>query len=57
MADEGRLPDALRSRALLIGVSRFTTNQLPALSSVSNNLTGLAEVLTSPWGAGLLGTH
>lgn len=53
MADEARLPDAQLSRALLIGVSEFTDDQLLDLPSVRHNLTGLFEVLTSPWGAGL----
>lgn len=57
MADEARLPDAQRSCALLIGVSEFTDDQLSDLPSVRNNLTGLFEVLTSPWGVGLPGTH
>lgn len=57
MTDEARLPDAQRSRALLIGVGEFTDDQLPVLPSVRNNITGLAEVLTSPWGAGLPDTH
>lgn len=57
MADVARRPDAKRSRALLIGVGKFADEQLPVLSSVRNNLTGLAEVLTSPWGAELPDTH
>jgi hypothetical protein len=57
MADGARLPDAQRSHALLIGVGEFTDNQLAALPSVRNNLTGLFEGLTSPWGAGLPDTH
>lgn len=57
MADEARLPDAQRSRALLIGVGEFTDDQLSDLPSVRHNLTGLREVLTSPWGAGLPDTH
>ncbi|HKR50580.1 MAG TPA: caspase family protein, partial [Pseudonocardiaceae bacterium] len=57
MADEARLPDAQRSRALLIGVGEFTDDHFPGLPSVRRNLTGLGEVLTSPWGAGLPDNH
>jgi Caspase domain len=42
------LPDPIRSRAILIGVSRFEHPELDSLPAVANNLSDLADVLTSP---------
>lgn len=46
----GALPDPAQSRAILVGSSRYRT--LPPLSSVYNNLGGLAAILRDPdvWG-------
>src|SRR2546430_16272683 len=52
-----RLPDGAGSRAVLIGTSRFTGPDLPDLPAVSNNLTSLEDVLTSPSGTGLPAEH
>ncbi|MCA1219061.1 caspase family protein [Streptomyces sp. 8L] len=43
-----RLPDGARSRAVLLGVSRFADGRLPPLPSVRENLTGLWGALTHP---------
>lgn len=48
-----RLPDPERSRAVLIGTSRYTDPSLPALPAVRGNLEDLAAVLTDPAGTGL----
>jgi hypothetical protein len=49
MVDEVRQFDPYRSRAVLIGISGYTT--LDDLPAVRNNLTGLVELLTDPgWG-------
>ncbi|WP_067473459.1 caspase, EACC1-associated type [Nocardia amamiensis] len=42
-----RLPDPARSRAVLLGTSRFADPELPDLPAVRNNLTDLAQVLTN----------
>jgi Caspase domain len=46
----GGLPDPSRSRAILVGGSKYT--RLPALSSVQNNVGALARILRDPdvWG-------
>ncbi|MFB9907065.1 caspase family protein [Allokutzneria oryzae] len=46
-----RLPDPERSRAVLVGTSRF--DHLPDLPAVRNNLSDLARILTAPTGTGL----
>ncbi|MFI6073876.1 caspase domain-containing protein [Actinoplanes sp. NPDC051343] len=43
-----RLPDRRRSRALLIGASRFTHPDLHDLPAVTNNLQELTDVLADP---------
>ena len=48
-----RLPDPVRSRALLLGTSRYADPGLPELAMVRNNIDDLAAVLTSPQGTGL----
>ncbi|MGH3930394.1 MAG: caspase, EACC1-associated type [Pseudonocardiaceae bacterium] len=48
-----RLPDPARSRAVLIGSSRFSHSCLPGLPAVRNNLCDLAAILTAPTGTGL----
>jgi WD40 repeat protein/uncharacterized caspase-like protein len=49
-----RLPDPQRSYAVLVGTSRYrATDLLPDVPHVGNNLTALAEVLTSPMLGGL----
>jgi Caspase domain len=50
-----RLPDPDRSRAVLIGASRYADPELLALPGVTGNLADLAGVLTSPRGTGLAG--
>ncbi|WP_331741490.1 caspase family protein [Kitasatospora sp. NBC_00085] len=52
-----RLPDPPRSRALLLGSSRYADPDLPDLPAVRNNIADLAEVLTSPWGTALRSEH
>lgn len=42
------LPDPTRSRVVLIGASIYQDERLPNLPSVTNNLTDLKAVLTSP---------
>lgn len=51
------LADPARSRALLIGTAVYEDSALPALDAVTNNVTDLAEVLTSPWSLGLPPGH
>jgi caspase domain-containing protein len=51
------LPDPAGSRAVLIGTSVYTDPDLPDIPSVANNLTDLAELLTSPQGTGLPSEH
>lgn len=48
-----RLPDPVRSRAVLIGTSTYSDPKFAALPGVENNLTDLLTVLTSPLGTGL----
>jgi uncharacterized metal-binding protein len=43
-----RLPDAHRSRAILIGTSVYRSAELTPLAAVRNNLEGLRRVLTDP---------
>lgn len=44
-----RFPDPYRSRAVLIGTSRFTaSDELPPLPSIGGNLEGLRSTLTDP---------
>lgn len=52
-----RLPNPDRSRAVLVGASRYADPDLPALPAVRNNLDDLREVLTSGRGTGLPATH
>ncbi|PPJ36357.1 hypothetical protein C5E45_20095 [Nocardia nova] len=52
-----RLPDADLSRALLLGASKFSDAELPDLPAVRNNLTALAEILTSSWATALAPQH
>jgi len=52
-----RLPDGLRSRAVLLGTSQYVDPNLPPLPAVRNNLSDLAAVLTSPDGTGLPVEH
>jgi caspase domain-containing protein len=52
-----RLPDPDRSRAVLIGASRYADPELPALPAVRKNLDDLRDVLTSESGTGLPATH
>ncbi|GAU65856.1 hypothetical protein SSP35_02_02230 [Streptomyces sp. NBRC 110611] len=52
-----RLPDPLRSRAVLLGFDTFTDPGLPDLPAVTHNVDDLAEVLTSPWGTALPDAH
>ncbi|MDQ3577571.1 MAG: caspase family protein [Actinomycetota bacterium] len=49
----GRLPDPASSRAVIIGVSRYTDPELPGLPGVDANLDDLRAVLTSARGTGL----
>ncbi|MCX5194701.1 caspase family protein [Streptomyces sp. NBC_00249] len=51
------LPDPVRSRALLLGSSRYTDPDLPDLPAVLNNVEDLANVLRSPWGTALSDRH
>jgi hypothetical protein len=50
-----RLPDPARSRAVLIGTSRYTDPELSPLPAVAANLHDLGAVLTDPRGTGLAG--
>ncbi|MCE6998389.1 caspase family protein [Saccharothrix sp. S26] len=52
-----RLPDAARSRAVLVGTSSYTHPAFDDLPGVANNLHDLAALLTSPLGAGLAREH
>ncbi|MFJ2632915.1 caspase family protein [Streptomyces sp. NPDC087422] len=52
-----RLPDPLRSRAVLLGFDTFTDPALTDLPAVTHNIDDLAEVLTSPWGTALPDKH
>ncbi len=54
-----RFPDPARSRAVLIGASRFTAAgpELPEIPAVEANLTALRQVLTSPDTGVLLSEH
>ncbi|MFF2060965.1 caspase family protein [Streptomyces sp. NPDC058200] len=52
-----RLPDPLRSRALLLGSSAYTDPDLPDLPAVRNNIASLAQVLQGPWGTALAPDH
>ncbi|MGW4243006.1 caspase family protein [Nocardia sp. NPDC004722] len=52
-----RLPDPVRSRALLLGTSRYSDPGLPNLPAVRNNLNALAEIFTSPWATALAPEH
>jgi hypothetical protein len=52
-----RLPDPARSRAVLLGSSTFADPELPDLPGVRNNLTELADVLTSDWATALPREH
>jgi Caspase domain len=52
-----RLPDPARSRAVLIGASRYTDRELADLPAVHANLTDLHAVLTSDRGTGLPRRH
>ncbi|WP_405902952.1 caspase family protein [Streptomyces sp. NBC_00656] len=52
-----RLPDPMRSRAVLLGFDTFTDPGLPDLPAVKNNVDDLVEVLTSPWGTALWDKH
>lgn len=52
-----RLPDPVRSRAVLIGTSTYRDPDFAALPGVENNLTDLRTVLTEPWGTGLHPEH
>ncbi|MFF3147979.1 caspase family protein, partial [Streptomyces sp. NPDC057927] len=52
-----RLPDPLRSRAVLLGFDTFTDSGLPDLPAVTHNVDDLAEVFTSPWGTALPDKH
>jgi hypothetical protein len=46
--DEPRFPDPSRSRAVLIGVSRFQSEELPAIPAVRANLRDVRTALTHP---------
>jgi hypothetical protein len=48
-----RLPDPGRSRALMLGCSRYADPSLPELSAVVGNRAGMRDVLTSREGTGL----
>ncbi|MGY1868208.1 MULTISPECIES: caspase family protein [Nocardia] len=48
-----RLPDGLRSRAVLIGTSNYDDVALPGLPAVARNVPDLADILTSDHGFGL----
>ncbi|MET9148187.1 caspase family protein [Streptomyces sp. NPDC058319] len=48
-----RLPDPLRSRAVLLGFDTFTDPGLPDLPAVARNVADLAGVLTGPSGTDL----
>jgi Caspase domain len=52
-----RLPDPLRSYAVLIGASSYHSPEFPDLLAVRNNLDGLAKVLTDPQLGGLSPGH
>ncbi|MEU4927031.1 caspase family protein [Streptomyces yokosukanensis] len=52
-----RLPDPLRSRALLLGFGAFADPGLADLPAVANNIEDLAQALTSPWGTALPDEH
>lgn len=52
-----RLPDPLRSRAVLLGFDAYTDPDLPDLPAVTHNIDDLARVLTSPWGTALPDRH
>jgi len=52
-----RLPDPARSRAVLIGASRYDDPKFTPIPAVANNLADLAGVLTSPLGTGLPPEH
>ncbi|WP_333767871.1 caspase, EACC1-associated type [Streptomyces sp. IBSBF 2435] len=52
-----RLPDPLRSRAVLLGFDKYTDPDLPGLPAVARNIDDLATALTSPWGTALPDKH
>ncbi|MGV9539845.1 caspase family protein [Nocardia beijingensis] len=52
-----RLPDPLRSRAVLVGASSYADRDLADLPSVRANVTDLAEILTSDHGTDLPAAH
>ncbi|CAM3419921.1 caspase family protein [Kibdelosporangium persicum] len=52
-----RLPDPLRSRAILIGAATYIDPELDDLPSVRNNVADLAAILTSDRGTGLPAEH
>ncbi|ALG12116.1 caspase family protein [Kibdelosporangium phytohabitans] len=52
-----RLPDPVRSRAVLIGAATYADPELHDLPSVRNNVADLAAILTSGHGTGLPTEH
>lgn len=47
-----RLPNPVRSNALLVGTSQYTTPELPSIPAVPAGLNDLRSVLTDPQGGG-----
>lgn len=52
-----RMPDPLRSRAVLLGFDKFADPELLDLPAVKHNIDDLAKVLTIPWGTALPDKH